>query len=307
MNKKNNIIFYIFIFIILILFFILFFYLKPKTSVIYGVVRESSESGSIIEVIDNSNLPKKYKYLDVEIGGLKEGDVIKVVGTIDEDASYPPIVDVDSFDMISDKTDATTLTTATTTLTTTTSAVNHSATSTTVKTTKKTTKKTTTTSKKVLSNDDKVLNDINYKIDDTSKNGDKKSFGESAKGYFVSVIDFIFYDKDINGVYFKDLTSSAKLKVISLALNLDNIIDKYYPGYKEGLSSSYQGAKSKLISLYLDKTSEYCASSVDVCNQAKSDFQELKKSLNITWDFIKELGSEGISKLKKWYEVYSGK
>ena len=90
---------------------------------------------------------------------------------------------------------------------------------------------------------------------------------------------------------------------------LDNLIEKHYPEYKENISSSYKNVKTKLVELYLDKTSEYCAKEGNekVCKQAKFDFQELKKAYGITWEFIKNLGSKGLTKLKEWYEVYSGK
>ena len=88
---------------------------------------------------------------------------------------------------------------------------------------------------------------------------------------------------------------------------LDNLIDKEFPSYKENLSEMYNNTKSKLIKLYLEKSSEYCKDNENVCKQAKSDFTVLKKSLNITFDFIKGLCQDGTQKLKEWYEIYSGK
>ena len=97
------------------------------------------------------------------------------------------------------------------------------------------------------------------------------------------------------------------MAVIKLALKIDNLIEKYYPGYKEELSSSYQNIKTKLIELYLNKTTEYCANHDDVCNQAKQDFNEMKTDYGITWELIKNIGGNAINKLKNWYEIYSGK
>ena len=135
---------------------------------------------------------------------------------------------------------------------------------------------------------------------------DTKSKGTS-KNAFIKVVDFIFYDKDINGYYFKDLTASAKLKVIGLALKLDNIIDSHFPGYKDELSSSYNKAKDNLITLYLNLTSEFCKNNDSICESAKNDFSLLKESLNLSWDVIKNLAKSGTNKLKEWYEIFSGK
>ena len=178
-------------------------------------------------------------------------------------------------------------------------------TTTTISTTTKIT--TRVKSKNNISKDNIVVNDIKNKLNLLEANQNDKSFDQTAKKYFISAVDFIFYDKDINRVYFKDLTNGAKLKVISLALKLDGLIDKYYPNYKEGLSSNYQNVKTKLIELYLNKTTEYCINNDEVCNEAKSNFQDLKNSLNLTWDVIKSIGNTSISKLRKWYEIYSGK
>ena len=157
--------------------------------------------------------------------------------------------------------------------------------------------------KTVIATFDNIENDV----DNLLKEEKTETVKDKLKGTFITIVDFIFYNKPINGVYFKDLTASAKLKVIGIALKVDGIIEKYYPQYKEGLSESYKNAKSKLIELYLEYTTKYCDNNDEVCDQAKEDFQSLKKSLNITWDIIKELTNSGVSKLKRWYEIYSGK
>ena len=162
---------------------------------------------------------------------------------------------------------------------------------------------TTTTKKKDIKNaDENVVAYFNNEVN----TADTKSKG-TLKNAFIKVVDFIFYDKDINGYYFKDLTASAKLKVIGLALKLDNIIDSHFPGYKDELSSSYNKAKDNLITLYLNLTSEFCKNNDSICESAKNDFSLLKESLNLSWDVIKNLAKSGTNKLKEWYEIFSGK
>ena len=159
-----------------------------------------------------------------------------------------------------------------------------------------------------ITNKDEYITDLLSKeITLLEQNYEKSNIKENAKKSFIKTVDFIFYDKDINGIYFKDLTNKAKITVMKLFLKLDSLINKYYPDYKNEVSDKYHNTKEKLISLYLKKTDEYCANHDDVCEEAKSDFLQLKTSINITWDTIKSLGKYGISKLKDWYEIYSGK
>ena len=82
------------------------------------------------------------------------------------------------------------------------------------------------------------------------------------KNILFTIVDFIFYDGKIKGHTFNDLSSTAKLKIISIALKIDNKIEEYIPGYKETISSNgskiYNNVKEKLVTLYLDISTEIC-------------------------------------------------
>ena len=140
---------------------------------------------------------------------------------------------------------------------------------------------------------------------------DKPSLGESAKEYFVTIIDFIFYKGTIKGYTFNELSNSVKLKVLSSALYFDSKIDKYFPGYKESISSTtkkiYTNVKAGIISTYLEITTTICNSNDELCASAKIGFQSLKKNFGLTFDLIKEIAGDGINNLKNWYEIWSGK
>ena len=90
------------------------------------------------------------------------------------------------------------------------------------------------------------------------------------KQKFVTGIDFLFYDKAIGGKTFKELTNSAKLKVLRLALEIDSKIDAIFPEYKDNINKSYQNIKNKIITLYLDTTTYICNKDLELCNNAKS-------------------------------------
>jgi len=148
----------------------------------------------------------------------------------------------------------------------------------------------------------------------------KPSLGESVKESFITLIDFIFYKGSIKGHTFNELSNSVKLKVLSSALYLDSKIDKYFPSYKESISSTtkkvytnvkagiiYTNVKTNIISVYLDITTTICNSNNELCDSAKDGFQSLKKNFGLTFDLIKEIAGDGISNLKNWYEIWSGK
>jgi hypothetical protein len=147
---------------------------------------------------------------------------------------------------------------------------------------------------------------LNY-MNDVKSNLENKNLRESAKSSFITIVDFIFYDGTIKGYTFNELSDSAKLKVLKIALTIDSYIDNYFPNYKETISDKTTNLKNKIILKYLDITTKICEKDSDVCTQAKSDFQDMKKSFSITWDIIKSLASTGAGNLKEWYEIYSGK
>ena len=146
---------------------------------------------------------------------------------------------------------------------------------------------------------------------EVSSGGTLEDFKGKFKTYFIEIVDFIFYDKEINGYTFDSLSNSAKLKVIGIALKIDSMIDNKVPGYKETIWSSgnkiYSNVKERLVTLYLDTASKVCENRGEECDKAKETFSEVKSKCKIGWSFIKSLASTSKDKLKSWYEVYSGK
>lgn len=134
---------------------------------------------------------------------------------------------------------------------------------------------------------------------------------DSIKNGFVTVVDFLFYDGSIKGHTFSELTETAKLKVLSMALYFDSKIEKYFPGYKESISSTtskiYTNVKTSIVKTYLNLSTKICSENKELCEVAKNDFNSMKKSFGLTWSLIKEIAGDGVSSLKEWYEIYSGK
>lgn len=154
--------------------------------------------------------------------------------------------------------------------------------------------------------DEAVLEYVN-----TVKSDADKGITDTLKSGFITVVDFLFYDGEIAGHTFDELTTKAKLEILKAALWIDDKVDTVFPGYKEtisnGASKVYNNVKNLIVSTYLDITSSICEDHSNLCESAKEDFQSLKKSFGLTWDFLKDLASSGLDKLKNWYEIWSGK
>lgn len=271
---------------------------KIQNDEFYAVVRESYAGYALVKPLDEDI---NYDVLSISVKDLKVGDIIRLkVKNIKE--IYPPEAEVEEIEVLqTDKISELDPDIKEEVTTKNTEQIKNDIT--TSQTTSVSKNGTTTTKKKDIKNaDENVLAYFNNEVN----TADTKSKG-TLKNAFIKVVDFIFYDKDINGYYFKDLTASAKLKVIGLALKLDNIIDSHFPGYKDELSSSYAKAKDNLITLYLNLTSEFCKNNDSICESAKNDFSLLKESLNLSWDVIKNLAKSGTNKLKEWYEIFSEK
>lgn len=141
-----------------------------------------------------------------------------------------------------------------------------------------------------------------YVLNDSNK--------EKAKTSFCTIVDFIFYDGTIKGHTFKELSASAKAKVIYYALLIDGKVDEKWPGYKNTISSKYNDAKIKLIAKYFELCDYVRDNQPELYENLKNDFALLKKSVSISWDLVKSaLTSAGkftTSKLKNWYETFRG-
>lgn len=148
--------------------------------------------------------------------------------------------------------------------------------------------------------------ELNQNID-TYKSSDNTTMKEKIKTGFITVVDFLFYDGVIKGHTFDELTGEAKIKVLTLALKIDNKIEEYFPNYKESIKEKTSAFKEKVAILYLEATAKLCESvGEDSCNLARENFKDMKESFGFTWEGIKKVASTSASKLsvllKEWYQ-----
>lgn len=120
----------------------------------------------------------------------------------------------------------------------------------------------------------------------------------TGKNYVVTGIDFIFYDQPINGIYFSELSASAKRSVMVALMNIDSAIMEYYPNYKEEISAKYSVAAFYLDTKYLytlDQIKEYLG---------EEDFNKIQQGINDAKDNISEGYQKGSQFIKDKYESW---
>jgi|GEM_PF-1902357 len=147
------------------------------------------------------------------------------------------------------------------------------------------------------------------KIDSMYDNIDKVK--TEGKALFVKLVDFIFYDTEINGIRFNDLTSATQEKLIAIVNSVDSKIETKIPGYKEtvvdytGKTYTYLSEKLRQGITYVDtKISENV--NPDTYAEVKGETSEvvdtIKESVGTAIDITKETLAVGKEKLQKWYE-----
>lgn len=96
------------------------------------------------------------------------------------------------------------------------------------------------------------FSDAKKELTEYIESEDFEKLKEKGKYYVTTGIDFIFFDKEINGITFDQMTTEFKIRAMNDIAALDSAVEAYYPGYKESLGSKYQVAAEFVSSKYLD-------------------------------------------------------
>lgn len=94
-----------------------------------------------------------------------------------------------------------------------------------------------------------TFNNIEKEVDDILVNEDNTSALDKAKGIFITLVDFIFYDGEINGNKFDDLTNQGKQKILEITSRIDIKIENKFPNYKDTISNGTKNAFQKCSEL----------------------------------------------------------
>ena len=161
--------------------------------------------------------------------------------------------------------------------------------------------------------DTKVINSLNETLTKVKSNVSDNDFLDSAKGVFISVVDFLFYDGSISGVTFDELTDSGKRKVLEIASSIDSTIENKFPGYKETISDKASNAfnkASEIIKKGANDLNDFAREKLGEDNyQSIIDAKEelivyTKNAINFIGDVSSSLWNSAEDKLNNWYQNF---
>ena len=168
-------------------------------------------------------------------------------------------------------------------------------------TTQITTEATTESTEKETSKDNEVLEVVRSykdKIKQFYDDHDIDKIASKGKEYFITLVDFIFYDGEIKGIKYSELKEASKEELYREFCEMDEIIMILAPNYKENISEKYEAVKDFTSDVYyksLDKIKEYIGEErYDKIGEIKD---KAKDKLSETKDKAKE-------KIKDWYEDF---
>lgn len=158
-----------------------------------------------------------------------------------------------------------------------------------------------------------TFSEIEKEVDQLVKSESSENIKDKLKGTFITIVDFIFYDSEINGVKFNDLTEGGKNKVLEISKNIDNKIENKYPNYKESISATTKNAYNKaseVIKKGANNIKDFSKDKLgeDNYNAIVDAKDELvyytKNAFDIIGDVSSNLFEKGKTKVKKWYENF---
>lgn len=167
-----------------------------------------------------------------------------------------------------------------------------------------------------LSKDQIIINYFNEATDDINNLLSSENVANAkskCKEYFITFVDFIFYDGKIKDITFSELKDETKMIVINIVQKADTLIMKKFPTYKEAISETSKSLYDKATELLhsgKEHVEDYIISKVgeDKYQESLDIIGEIKESDKETWNVIKEFGSgvyeTGKDKIKTWYENF---
>ena len=165
-------------------------------------------------------------------------------------------------------------------------------------------------------NEEEIVNYFEETEDNVTHTLNNSDNSETSKNkvtnFFVDAIDFIFYEKEINGVKFNDLTDSAKSKILNVVDRVDTSIENKFPNYKENIKDNstkvYTEVSDKIkegINYLEEKTEDKIGT--ENYDNLKDNYEEVKDKTKNGFDKIKDVIVGTKDKIKNWYEEKTGK
>lgn len=149
------------------------------------------------------------------------------------------------------------------------------------------------------SKDNKVLNFFSEQYSDLQESinsVDTEAIRSKGKTLFITFVDFLFYDGEIYGITYDELSEGVKQQIYEDFCTIDGLIEQYVPGYKEAIGEKYTMVVDFIAPKYyyvLDTIKGYIGEeNLEKLNEIKQDAGEVVSDL---WD-------KGKEKVKEKYE-----
>lgn len=154
---------------------------------------------------------------------------------------------------------------------------------------------------------DDVINNFKSMKDTLKDNIVLNEFKSYAVGYFITGVDFIFFDTAINGVKFDDMKEDAKLQILSIVSEIDDLIMKVYPTYKEDIGGAVGIALTQAGKLIKNGCKNVKDFSKDKLGEENMESIESisDEFVSMTMDSFVEFGdiiNDGKQFVKSWYD-----
>lgn len=179
-------------------------------------------------------------------------------------------------------------------------------------------KKDTETSKEETVNqlDNQAINyfnELNTNVNIIIQSDETSTVKDSLKSVFITIVDFVFYDSEINGIRFNDLSEGAKQNILETAALIDSKIMTKYPNYKDEIADTATSAYNKASELIKKGATNIKNFSKEKLGEENYNaiIEAKDKLVNSTKDAFDKLGDvasdildSGKDKLKDWYENF---
>lgn len=124
---------------------------------------------------------------------------------------------------------------------------------------------------------------------------------EKGKDYFITGIDFIFYDKEIHGVTFDDLTEDGKKVTLENLETIDGWIMEFAPDYKDKVSEKYRVVKDFISTTYYDSLAAIKKS------LGEKNYTAIQEKKNEIKESLTNAKDKALEKVSDWYQNFKNK
>ena len=124
---------------------------------------------------------------------------------------------------------------------------------------------------------------------------------EKGKEYFITGVDFIFYDKEMNGVTFDDLTEEGKKVTLENLETIDGWIMEIAPDYKDKIGEKYQVVKDFVSTTYYDALESIKES------LGEENYSAIQEKKNEIKESITSTKDKALEKVSDWYQNFKNK